>query len=71
VDEQDISFPLSVVREAITDYGDEKTWGEFRDLLIMRYNAYIRKRDETDRTILARQAEQEQIIQRKLQGDIE
>jgi hypothetical protein len=60
VDEQDISIPMSVVREAITDYGDEKTWGEFRDLLIMRFNAYIRKRDEADRRMLIRQEEQEQ-----------
>jgi hypothetical protein len=60
-EQQDINIPMSVVREAITDYGDEKTWSEFRDLLIMRLNAYNRKRDEANRKMLDRQTEQEDV----------
>lgn len=60
MDEQNINIPLSVVREGFTDYSDEESWREFRDLLIMRYNAYTRKRDEISQAGFRRQEEIEE-----------
>jgi hypothetical protein len=61
-EEQGISFPLQVVYDAFTDYSDNEDWREFRDLLIMRFNAYTRKRDEISQAGLRRQEEQEQKV---------
>jgi hypothetical protein len=59
-DQQDINIPLSVVFDAFTDYSDQESWHQFRDLLIMRFNAYTRKRDEVNQAGLRRQEAEEQ-----------
>jgi len=57
-DKQDIEVPMSVLREAFIDYSDEASWRCFRDVLVMYYNSYTRKREEVNQAGIRLQEEQ-------------
>jgi hypothetical protein len=59
-------FPLSVVQEAFYDCSPIDDYAKFVHVLNVRYGQYLSRREEQVRIGLARQAEEEQRLERQV-----